>query len=133
MSDAKGAKKDDKKAGKAPKEAGKDAKAPKAGEAPAAEVKEVAVKEKHESGPKAAMLKIKKPVAKVAADTKENANRAIRIEKLVLNICVGESGDKLTKGTLLQIHSRQGPRGSLRTKTSLLQSQIHYQKLRNQA
>ncbi|GAM29212.1 hypothetical protein SAMD00019534_123880 [Acytostelium subglobosum LB1] len=35
--------------------------------------------------------------APVVADKKDNINRKLKIEKLILNICVGESGDRLVR------------------------------------
>ena len=43
-------------------------------------------------------------VARSQADENtENPMRAIRIHKLVLNICVGESGDRLTKASKVRV------------------------------
>merc|ERR1712115_589479 len=42
-------------------------------------------------------LKLAKMTEKVAAAEKTNCMKDIRIAKLCLNICVGESGDRLTK------------------------------------
>ena len=38
-----------------------------------------------------------------ADENTENPMRAIRIHKLVLNICVGESGDRLTKASKVRV------------------------------
>ena len=46
----------------------------------------------------------------MAEKTKENPMKEIRIEKLVINICTGESGDRLTKAAkVLQDLTEQEP------------------------
>ena len=50
----------------------------------------------------------KKPTRKERMKT--NAMRTVGIEKLCLNICVGESGDKLTRaGKVLEALTKQKP------------------------
>ena len=43
---------------------------------------------------------------RVQTQATENPMRAIRIHKLVLNICVGESGDRLTKAAKVGLIAR---------------------------
>ena len=55
-----------------------------------------------------------KPAAKPQGEVStENLMKNIRIEKLVLNISVGESGDKLTKGTIFLIQPQRSWKISL--------------------
>jgi large subunit ribosomal protein L11e len=109
-----------------PKEAGKKD-APKAADKPKADAKAEAKKaepkaEKKADAPKAAAPKAekkadapaKKPSAKKpepeAKEKKSDIMRQIRIEKVVVNICVGESGDRLTRASrVLKELTEQNP------------------------
>lgn len=114
--DDKKAGKDDKKGGKDDKKGGKDDK--KDGK----KDKDAAPKEKKEKKEKPGVarksiinkLVLTKPVTKKVIQQKDKSKsapmRQIYIEKLIVNICVGESGDKLTKaGRVLKELTDQEP------------------------
>ena len=111
--------KDDKKGAKDDKKGGKDdKKADKKGD----KKKDEAPKEKKEKKEKPGAarksiiqkLVLSKPVTKKVVQQKDKSKsapmRQIYIEKLIVNICVGESGDKLTKaGRVLKELTEQEP------------------------
>jgi len=112
--DAKGDKKDDKKAGKDKKDAKGDKKEKKEGDEAPKEKK--VKKEKPGAARKALIQKItmSRPLGKRVLQRKDQSKsapmRQIYIEKLIVNICVGESGDKLTKaGRVLKELTDQEP------------------------
>jgi len=120
--DAKAPAKDAKADTKAPaKDAKADAKAPakdaKAAPAKVAAVKkeevvvvEVEMKEKKIEKKKRVVVLRKTKVSKSTKDKGTNVMRKLRIEKLCINICVGTSGDKLTRAAkVLEQLSGQAP------------------------
>lgn len=66
-------------------------------------------------------------------DTKENPMRAVRIEKLIINCSVGESGDKVNKAAKVLKVISQFYAGSCRwSRACHVQVQIHHQIFRSQ-
>jgi len=99
--------KDDKKGGKDDKKGGKEEKKEGEKEEKKEEEKEVVVKEKKKSS-SGKLKKIGVPTTRLIIKPKNLQRpdkpkslpmRKIRIEKLIVNICVGESGDRLTKAS----------------------------------
>jgi len=115
--------KDDKKAGKDDKKGGKDDKKDdKKKDKKEGDEEEEAPKPKKEKKEKGGVarksiiqkLALSKPITKKVVQPKDKTKsapmRQIYIEKLIVNICVGESGDKLTKaGRVLKELTEQEP------------------------
>lgn len=65
-------------------------------------------------------------------DTKENPMRAVRIEKLIINCSVGESGDKVNKAAkVLKVDDRFYAGFGRWSRASHVQVQIHHQIFRS--